>query len=177
MPPQYLSNTFDASLAYQHKDDNTNLRSRFIPLLLLALFLTELGAFIFVASLIGVLAAIGLALATSILGGILLRVQGLGTIGRIQRVMDQGGSPGRELVHGLMIVLAGMLLIVPGFVSDLLGLLLFIAPIRDGVWSFLKSRISIVTTPFSGRTERTIDLDAADFHSQPDSPWRRLDDK
>jgi UPF0716 protein FxsA len=163
----------------QPKAGHANLRPRFIPLLLVLFFLIEVGAFVAVASLVGVLAAIGLAFLTSVLGGILLRIQGLSVIMRMQRLVQSGGTPGRELIDALMIALAGFLLILPGFVTDVFGLLLFTPPVRGLVWSFLKSRISVITTPFSRkpRDEGVIDLDEGEFRRDDKSPWRRLDDR
>jgi UPF0716 protein FxsA len=152
---------------------------RFLSFILLAGFVVEVAAFVAVASLIGVLPAIGLAILTSIVGGVLLRVQGLSTLMRIQRVLDAGKPPAREMIDGVMIVLAAMLLMLPGFVTDLMGLFLFLPPVRTLVWTFLKSRIRIITAPFDrgGGGDRVIDLDAGDYRNEPDgtSPWRRID--
>jgi UPF0716 protein FxsA len=81
-----------------------------------------------------------------------------------------------------MIMLAGVLLLIPGFVTDVLGLLLFIPPVRDAAWRFLKRRIVVggsFPTGFGGfrsraRDAKTIDLDAEDYSRTPDpkSPWR-----
>ena len=142
-----------------------------VPLLILAWPLAEIAAFVAVGSHIGVLATIALVIATAIAGGMLMRVQGLGALQRIQDITRRGDVPGRELVHGVMILLAGLLLLLPGFLTDILGLLLFIPPIRDAVWRILRSRIHIVTTNanFRGasRNGRTIDLDEDDFRRDP----------
>ncbi|MEX4005962.1 FxsA family protein [Neoaquamicrobium sediminum] len=147
----------------------------FIPLLLLALPLAEIAVFVMVGSEIGALATVGLVIATTILGSILLRVQGFGILTRIRETMDAGGSPGRDLVHGVMVLLAGVLLFLPGFVTDALGFLLFIPPIRDLGWRLIRSRITIVTAAAGpggfrrpGRG-RTIDLDEDDF-ARDDKP-------
>ena len=97
--------------------------------------------------------------------------------------LDAGRDPGRELAHGAMIMLAAVLLLIPGFVTDVIGLLLFIPPVRDVAWRFLKQRIvvngSVFSTRFDGfrnhtRDIRTIDMDAEDYSRTPDrkSPWR-----
>ena len=62
---------------------------------------------------------------------------------RIRAELDAGRDPGRELAHGAMIVLAGVLLLIPGFVTDMFGLLLFIPPVRDVAWRFLKRRVVV----------------------------------
>jgi UPF0716 protein FxsA len=157
------------------------VRLLLIPIALLALPLTEIGVFIAVGSRIGVLATIALVIATAILGTILLRIQGFGIITRIRKSVDEGVVPGRDLVHGLMIMLAGVLLLVPGFVTDTLGLLLFVPAIRDAVWRFISSRIVVVAGrpaggmprdhPPHGRGQgtRMIDLDATDYVREPDT--------
>jgi UPF0716 protein FxsA len=153
-----------------------------IPLILLGLPILEIAVFVIVGGKIGVLWTIALVVLASIAGSILLRIQGLGALNRIRREIDGGrGDPSRELAHGAMIVLAGILLLIPGFVTDVVGLALFIPPVRDLAWRFLKRRI-VVTSSFAGFDDlranhgdgKTIDLDAEDFSRSrdPKSPWR-----
>ena len=145
-----------------------------LPILLLALPLIEIAVFVLVGSHIGVLATIGLVIGTSVLGAVLLRVQGLGAMTRINAAMERGESPGRDLVHGLMIMVAGILLLIPGFVTDAIGLLLFIPPVRDLGWRLIRNRI-VVVGPGGGpgaawrRPQgRTIDLDEDEFRRDDD---------
>ena len=86
-----------------------------IPIALIALPLLEIATFVAVGSQIGVLATVGLVILTTVLGGALLRIQGFGVLGRIREEVEAGRTPGRELAHGVMIVLAGVLLLLPGF--------------------------------------------------------------
>jgi UPF0716 protein FxsA len=176
------------------------MRFPVIPLFLLALPFLEIAGFVIVGSEIGVLYTLALVIASGILGAILLRIQGFGVMSRIRRELDAGGDPGREVAHGAMILLAGVLLLIPGFVTDIVGLLLFLPPVRDAAWRFLKSRVSISAGSFGGfarpgaasgvrpngrRGGKTIDLDADEYSSGPDagpnagsradSPWRRID--
>lgn len=151
-----------------------------IPLLLLALPLAEIALFVLVGSHIGVLATIGLVIATTIAGSVLLRIQGFGAVARIRAAMDAGTAPGRELVHGLMIMVAGILLLLPGFMTDALGLLLFLPPVRDVAWRLLRDRIVIVGGEGShgaARRDRsgTIDLDTDDFTRQTPPPRGQID--
>ncbi len=155
-----------------------------IPLLLLAIPLLEIAAFVIIGGQIGVLATLAMVFVTAVIGSILLRVQGFGLINKIRQQTEQGRVPGRELVHGVMILIAGVLLLTPGFVTDTLGFLLFVPPIRDIGWKILKDRIVIAGGPGMGaqggfggprhRDDKTIDLDDDDFTSSgnPDSPWR-----
>ena len=139
-----------------------------------------------VGSQIGVFPTLGLVLVTAVAGSILLRIQGFGVVRRIQETMDQGGAPGRELVHGAMILVAGVLLLTPGFITDTLGFLLFIPAVRDAGWAFLRSRVAFVGMPGgkagSGPAQRprdngprTIDLSSDDYNETEakKSPWRR----
>ena len=154
-----------------------------IPFLLLAIPLCEIAVFVLVGSQIGVFPTLGLVVVTAIAGSIMLRIQGFGVLTRIRETMDQGGIPGRDLVHGLMIMVAGILLLTPGFVTDTLGLLLFIPALREAGWRLIKDRIVVVTPggrasprgPASGRGS-TIDLDESEYshdNQRGDSPWRK----
>ncbi|MBP1858760.1 FxsA family protein [Rhizobium herbae] len=122
------------------------MRSLIIPLLFLAMPLAEIAAFIFVGREVGVGMTLLLVLGSAIAGAVLLRIQGLGVLRRIQQASQTGTDPGRQLVHGVMIVIAAFLLIIPGFISDIIGLLLFIPAVRDLGWSLVKSRLTIMTT-------------------------------
>ena len=120
----------------------------FILLFILALPLIEIAGFVVVGSEIGVLATIALVILSGVAGSILLRIQGFGVLTRIRAELEAGRDPGRELAHGAMILLAGILLLIPGFVTDIVGLLLFVPPVRDLVWRFLKRRV-VVSGSFS----------------------------
>lgn len=155
------------------------MRISFLPFFLLALPLLEIAGFVVVGRQIGALATVGLVLASAIAGSLLLRHQGLGAMARARAEVEAGRDPSRQLAHGAMIVLAAILLIVPGFLTDIVGLLLFLPPVRDLAWRVLKSRITDVSSfGMRRQRERTIDLDAEDFSRRPnpDSPWRRLTD-
>lgn len=157
------------------------MRFPLLPLLFIVLPLAEIGGFIIVGSEIGVLATIGLIIGTTILGAILLRIQGFGAMTRIRTAMETGASPGRDLVHGAMIMLAGILLILPGFITDALGLLMFIPAVRNLVWALISRNIVVVNTGSGFRrpqTGRTIDLDDDDFarESSRERPRPALDD-
>lgn len=152
---------------------------------LLLLPLAEIATFVLVGSEIGALATVALTIGTSVIGAVLMRWQGFGILGRLRQELDKGGSPGRELAHGAMVLLAGALLLIPGFLTDLLGLLLFIPPVRDLAWKFLRSRATVVTdfsfTDFRATRSgdsHTIDLDEDEYsRNSPgksgSSPWRR----
>ncbi|KFB08506.1 FxsA family protein [Nitratireductor basaltis] len=149
-----------------------------IPFMLLAIPLLEIAVFVVVGGEIGVLATMALIFATAVAGTILLRSQGLGVARRIRATMEQGQVPGRDLVHGMMIMVAGVLLLTPGFVTDTLGFLLFVPQFRDMGWRFLRSRITIITPGGEARSRPRdpdiIDLESEDYTTSPreDTPWR-----
>ena len=167
------------------------MRFSFLPLSLLLLPFAEIAGFILVGKAIGVWATLALVVLTSVLGAVLLRVQGFGLLNKIAAESQSGRDPSRQLVHGAMIVVAALLLLLPGFITDAIGLLLFIPFVRDIAWRLLSRRMVIVgsatrfTAGFqSGRQSPksgpVVDLDEDDFHRDPDpsSPWsdhKRID--
>lgn len=104
-------------------------------LLLLAAFigvpLLEIAVFIQVGGLIGLWPTLAIVVLTAILGTWQLRVQGLATLARARAEIDRGGLPARELFTGACLLVAGVLLLTPGFVTDALGFLLFLPPFRE----------------------------------------------
>jgi len=158
-----------------------------LPFLLLALPIVEIAVFVVVGREIGVLATIGLVLASAAAGLWLLRLQGMSALARLRAGLEEGrGDPGRELVEAPMIALAGVLLIIPGFVTDAIGLLLFLPPVRGLVARLIGSRMSVrvVAGGFdTGRRgdparEQVIEHDAAEAprRGNAGSPWRDLRD-
>ena len=152
-----------------------------VPLFVLALPFLEIAGFIIVGSKIGVLATLGLIILSIFVGVFLLRFQGLGLIQRIREETAAGRTPKRELVHGVMLVFAAFLLIIPGFITDIIGLLLFIPAVRDFGWRCISARVVVVESgrhrrgrPDTSRVkDRVIELDPEDYSSKPDpdSPW------
>ena len=100
-----------------------------LPVLLVAT-IVELAVLIVVGHAIGVLATIGLLILSSLVGTALLRREGARTLGAFVEALRARRPPHRELLDGMLITAAGVLVVVPGFVSDFLGLLLLLPPIR-----------------------------------------------
>jgi UPF0716 protein FxsA len=92
--------------------------------------IVELAVIIQVGQAIGVVETLLLMLLVSIVGAWLVKREGIGVWRRAQRQLDTGVMPGRELVDGVLIMVAGALLLLPGFVSDCLGILLLLPPVR-----------------------------------------------
>ena len=97
----------------------------FLFLFLLFPFI-ELALLIQVGSAIGVLPTLLLVIGTAILGSILLRVAGLATAWRAREKLARGELPEQEMLEGLLIAVGGGLLLLPGFISDIFGVLCLI---------------------------------------------------
>jgi UPF0716 protein FxsA len=89
---------------------------------------------------------------TGIAGGALVRHQGLRTLTEIQRSLQRGKVPAEEIVSGFMLLLIGAFLIMPGFITDTLGLLLLIPPLRRFFVRFLiaRFRMRVLGRGFTG---------------------------
>lgn len=108
-----------------------------MALLLVLVFLVaplvELAVIVQVAGEVGVLNTIGLLVAVSLVGAWLARREGVGVVRRIQAALQRGQLPSTELVDGGLILFAGALMITPGFISDVLALVLLFPPTRAAV--------------------------------------------
>lgn len=164
------------------------MRLFLFPLLVFGLPLLEIAGFVIVGNWLGLWPTLGLVVLSGFAGVMLLRLQGLSLLREINEEGRQGRVPGKAIVNGAMIVVAAILLIIPGFVSDIVGILLFLPPVRQLLWDLIGRNV-VVRTRYSGGgypgaqnggDSRTIDLDEDDFERKPNasSPWsdRRLDE-
>jgi UPF0716 protein FxsA len=101
-----------------------------LALLFLVVPFAELFVLLQVGRLIGAFETIGLLILVSAVGAWLVKREGLGVLRRAQQRMQQGSVPGREMVDGVLILFAGALLLTPGFLTDILGVLLLLPPVR-----------------------------------------------
>ena len=104
-----------------------------LALLFLVVPFVELFVILQVGRAIGALNTIGLLVLVSVVGAWLVKREGLSVLRRARERIDQGVVPGRELVDGVLIIFAGALLITPGFLTDVLGVLLLLPPVRASV--------------------------------------------
>ena len=114
----------------------------------------ELFVAIKVADAIGVLATVVLLLLSWPIGSWALRSQGRAAWRRLGAAAAAGRSPGREVLDGALVLLGGVLLIVPGFISDVLGALALLPPTRALMRRLLarnlQSRVVVSATRFTG---------------------------
>ena len=113
-------------------------------LLLVAVPIIEIALFIQVGGWLGLWPTIGIVILTAAIGTMLLRAQGLATLGELQRRLSTGEDPSATLAHGAMILVAGVLLLTPGFFTDGVGLLLLTPPVRAGAIRFARSRMTSI---------------------------------
>jgi UPF0716 protein FxsA len=113
----------------------------------------ELALLLWLAQHIGLFPTIAMVLLTGVLGASLARWQGLRTLGRIQQEMATGKVPGDALVDGMLILVAGAVLLTPGVLTDACGFALLIPPIRSllktTVRRWFASRVSVQTASFT----------------------------
>jgi UPF0716 protein FxsA len=95
--------------------------------------LIEIAVFIQVGGLVGLWPTLALIVLTAVLGSWQLRAQGLATLHRARSQMERGELPARELFDGLCLLVAGAFLLTPGFVTDAVGALLFVPPLRQAL--------------------------------------------
>jgi UPF0716 protein FxsA len=149
-------------------------RTGLVPLILLAYPILEIVVFIIVGGAIGVLKTVLLILAAVVLGAVLIRSSGLSLLSRLRADMSGGRAPEKALVSSAMTAIAGVLLIVPGFISDVVGLLLLLPPLQHMAAARMAAGVMIVGEARPRRPADVVDLDPEDFARRPDpsSPWR-----
>lgn len=101
----------------------------------------ELFVILQVGRTIGALNTVAVLVAVSMVGAWLVKREGLSVVRRAQERMARGAVPGRELVDGVMILFAGALLITPGFLSDVVGVLLLLPPVRAALRGTVTRRL------------------------------------
>jgi UPF0716 protein FxsA len=119
--------------------------------------LLEILAFIEVGSFIGALPTLGFTLLTAVIGAAIVRRQGLQIIGEARQRLADNQIPLTSALHGGFLLLAGILLLTPGFVTDMVGFLLLIPPLRlliaKQAWKWLKGRAEVQVETVRARRE------------------------
>ncbi len=136
----------------------------------LTLLLLEIAVFILVAGLGGFWLALGLILALSLAGVFVLRSLGMTVLRRAQLQLEQGQITPAEIVTGLWLAAAGLLMLVPGFITSLLGLALFIPLLRRGlgIWVVNRYRAHLVRPAFNQQSlQATEPIPGASHHATP----------
>ena len=151
-----------------------------MPLLLVALFIAvpiaELAVIIQVGQAIGVWWTIAILVADSILGSLLMRSQGRAMWRRFNATLQSGRAPAREVADGVLVIFGGALLLTPGFISDIFGLLFLLPPTRAVIRRlFLRQAMRRITVtmatgprmPRSGGARRDDDVEGTAAEADP----------
>ncbi len=101
-----------------------------ILLLFILIPVFEIAGFILIGDAIGILASIALTILTAMVGATVLKSQGMATFTSAKQRMDDDSFPFKEMLEGICLFIAGIFLVIPGFVTDFFGALLLIQPIR-----------------------------------------------
>ncbi len=110
---------------------------RYMLLIFILVPIVEIYFLIKVGDVIGALPTVLLVVFTAFLGVFLLRWQGLSTLYRVQTSLAQGELPAGAMVEGLLLLVAGALLLTPGFVTDTIGFTLLVPPLRQRLAAWL----------------------------------------
>jgi UPF0716 protein FxsA len=144
-----------------------------VPILEIALFIQVGGA-------IGLFPTLGIVVLTAIVGTALMRLQGVQALDRLRRSLQEGGDPVGPIAHGALILVAGILLLTPGFFTDAVGLLLLVPSVRAQVIRWGASRLTVQAATYV-RTRRgpqprprdTIDADYEILDEDEERPRRQ----
>ena len=161
-----------------------------LPIILFALFviipILEIATFIQVGSIIGLPMTLLGILLTAIIGAFLVRQQGFKAINDARENINRQKSPVEQVIHGAFILIAGLLLLTPGFLTDAIGFLFLVPPLRLAiarkVWFWIKNNESIIINTQANstyqKTDTTIiegevvEVDISDKPENPATPWR-----
>ncbi len=141
----------------------------FFKLLLLFILVpvAELFLFFKIGSRIGLPATLGIILLTALIGAALTKSQGARALSNFRKAMTGGALPHREALDGLLVLLAGAVLLTPGFLTDTAGFLLLFPPTREVIrnWlvAYLKGRIQIIGPPPADRGPTKRSAEDTDF--------------
>lgn len=133
----------------------------------------ELYTFLYLGAALGLLPTLVIIIGTGMLGAYLAKQEGLKSWSRIKASLARGHNPSSEMINGLCILLAGIALCIPGFISDICGLILLVPFVRKALVSFIGKRWK----PVSSFTTHTPDDDDEDSTTQGGpTPFRHTGD-
>lgn len=161
---------------------------RLIPVGLILLPVIEIALFVQIGGLIGVWGTLALVFLAALAGMLLLHGSRGRSPVRIRQALQEGRDPGPEMFRGTSRFLAALLLILPGFFSDFLAVLLLLPPVPDLIWRRMSRRFETqgFERPPTGREDIRNDVINGDYRDitpgrddvrpRPPSGWTRHDD-
>lgn len=105
--------------------------------------LIEIALFIQIGGVIGLWPTLGIVVLTAVLGTWLVRTQGALAMGQLRNSFSRLDDPTEPLAHGAMILIAGALLLTPGFFTDGVGFALLMPPVRHAAFNYLRKRVHV----------------------------------
>ncbi len=143
----------------------------------LAIPLIEIALFILIGQAIGLWPTLLGVIVIAIIGSAIIRWQGLSLLRDIRTSFSRGQLPARALADAMLVTIAGVLMVVPGYFTDFVGLLLLIPALRGLIYRLVRSRFAAVATPVpeagnrgaapaSIGTTETIELDTEDYRQR-----------
>jgi UPF0716 protein FxsA len=135
----------------------------------LAVPLIEIALFILIGQTIGLVPTLLGVLVTAIAGSLLIRWQGMAALRDMQAAMSRGELPARQMGDTMLIGLGGVLLLLPGYFTDLIGILLLLPWTRELLYRFLARHLRVVNATAGGYRPAEpglIDLDDGDWHDR-----------
>ncbi len=145
-----------------------------IFLALVATPMIEIAVFVKVGGWLGLWPTLALVVATAIAGGAVLHHQGLSTLESARRTLERGEMPLREIVDGVGLLVAGALLLTPGFVTDIAGAILLVPPLRRmlalRIAARLAARAEVRAYGFRAARDDVIDGEFTVVEDEPPPP-------
>ncbi|MEO6013488.1 MAG: FxsA family protein [Devosia sp.] len=142
---------------------------RMVFAVVLALPLIEIALFIVIGQAIGVVPTLLGVLIAGIAGMLVIRWQGMAALGRLQTTLQRGELPAKQMGDAMLIGLGGVLLLIPGYFSDLIGILLLLPFVRHAIYALLARNFRVVTVagePVRPSDPELIELEPDDWRSR-----------
>jgi UPF0716 protein FxsA len=146
---------------------------RWIFLVFLIVPIIEIALFVLIGQAVGFWPTVLGILVIALIGSAIIRRQGTALIAEIRSTMGRGQLPARALGDAMLVGIAGVLMVVPGYFTDCLGLLLLVPPIRQAIYWMLKTRLGFADASAAGAqttgagsgpsSGRTLDLEGEHF--------------
>jgi UPF0716 protein FxsA len=114
---------------------------QYLIALFIGLPIVELALLIKLHGMVGFLPTFGLVILTGVAGASLVRRQGIATLFKIQQEMGRGNLPAPQMMDGVMILIAGALLVTPGLITDIVGFSLLVPFVRERIRFWLRDKL------------------------------------
>ena len=127
----------------------------------------EISLFISVGGYFGLWPTIAMVFLTAFLGASLVRSQGLQTLISVQSRLQQGELPAQQILEGMLLAVAGVLLFIPGFLTDMLGMIVLLPAPRRALAKYLMTKMVVKSAAgFGGHFEQPSDNDGHTFEGE-----------